>query len=204
MTSLRSAALVMVLLVAAGCAGGSPRFTDRPLTPETTGPAAQVADLEGELLVAPPEKSAEQAMKENPERALRLSGLGEVPPAPPAVVLPPAPDTTVAAAPAPDTTVVTAPAPGTTVATTPVLPGGPRKEYQVQVAITPSLDDAEKLKEQLEPLFPDEEVFIFFTRPYYRIRVGHNAAREGADRLLARLRELGYTRAMVIPFTIMP
>ena len=133
-------------------------------------------------------------MKENPERALRLTGLGEAAPVPPTVVLPPAPDTTV----------VTAPVPDPSVATAPVLPAGPRKEYQVQVAITSSLEDAEALKERLEPLLPDEEVFIFFTRPYYRIRVGHNAAREGADRLLARVRELGYTRVMVIPVTIRP
>jgi hypothetical protein len=81
---------------------------------------------------------------------------------------------------------------------------GPRKEYQVQVAITPSAEEAEDFKGRLGELLPEEDIFVIFTSPYYRIRVGHNVRREDADALLARLHGLGYTGAMVIPVTITP
>lgn len=181
----RVLSLVLLFSAAASCAGGIPRFTDRPETTEPSGPIAQVADLEGELLVARPERSAEQVLKENPERILALTGMRNVAPPAVPVTLPPEPDTSA-------------------VRTVPPVRTGPRREYQVQVAITPSLAEAEELQERLAPLLPDEEVFIFFTRPYYRIRVGHKERREEADRLLARVQELGYTLAMVIPVTIRP
>jgi len=173
----------VLLLLLASCSAGAPRFTDRSAPPEPDEPIPQTADLAGELLVAPPDLGAEQILQENPDRILTLTGMREVPPPITPVVLPPAPDTTA-------------------LRTRPVLPEGPRKEYQIQVAITPSLMEAEELQERLTPLLPDEEVFIFFTRPYYRIRVGHKATREEADDLLAKVYELGYTKAMVIPVTV--
>ncbi len=172
----------MALLLTA-CAGGTPRFTDRPESTEPGEPVQQTADLAGELLVAPPERGAEQILQENPDRILTLAGMREVAPPMTPVTLPPAPDTTA-------------------IRTRPVLPAGPRKEYQIQVAITPSLTEAEELQERLAPLLPGEEVFIFFTRPYYRIRVGHKTTRQEANDLLARLYDLGYTKAMVIPVTV--
>ncbi len=185
-TPLRIAVAVMaVVVLAAGCAGGSPRFTDRPETTESAEPVAQTADLAGELLIALPERGAEQLLKENPDRVLTLTGMRDIAPPVTPVILPPAPDTAA-------------------VRTRPVLPTGPRKEYQIQVAITPSLMEAEELQERLAPLLPQEEVFIFFTRPYYRIRVGHKPTRPEADALLAKLYQLGYTKAMVIPVTVLP
>ncbi len=175
--------LSLFLLVA--CAGaGPPRYT-----PQTEAPVpenvAQEADLAGQLLTPPPERSAEQTMRELPESSLPLVGMQVALPRPPTPVeLPPAPDTTAALLP-------------------PVITGAHR-EYQVQVAITPSSQEAEMLVEQLRPLVPGEEVFVFFTRPYYRIRVGHKTSREEADLLLQRLSELGYTRALVIPVTVNP
>jgi len=179
---------ILTVLVLAGCAGGAPRFTDRPGgEPASTEPAAQLADLEGELLSPPPERGAEEAIRSRPDAALPLMGMGEAPPPSRPVELPPAPDTTRTEPPQT------------------AAPGVPRKEYQVQVAITPSADEAEEFVERLEPLLPEEEeVFVVFTRPYYRIRVGHKQRREEADELLARLQELGYTGAMIIPVTITP
>jgi mRNA-degrading endonuclease toxin of MazEF toxin-antitoxin module len=175
----------LLLLALAACAGaGPPRYT-----PRTEAPAAenvvQEADLAGQLLTPPPERSAEQTMRELPETILPLVGMQAAlsPPLTP-VELPPAPDTTA-------------------VLLAPVITGA-RREYQVQVAITPSSQEAELLVEQLRPLVPGEDVFVFFTRPYYRIRVGHKAGREEADQLLQRLAELGYTRALVIPVTVNP
>ncbi|MFO7768331.1 MAG: SPOR domain-containing protein [bacterium] len=179
--------LLLAALAAAGCAGGAPRFTDRPGGEEGGyAPGTQQTDLEGELLAPPPERSAEDAVRDRPEAVLPLMGLGGAPPPTRPVELPPAPDTTRVRA------------------ETVPLPAGPRKEYQVQVAITPSAEEAEEFVERLEPLLPEEEVFVVFTRPYYRIRVGHKDRREEADDLLERLQGLGYTGAMIIPVTISP
>ncbi len=179
--------IVTAVLLVAGCAGGSPRFTDRPAR-ESGTPAreAQQTDLEGELLAPPPEHRAEEAIRSRPEAVFPLVGMGETPPPIQPAELPPAPDTT-----------------RTETRTAPAHPG-PRREYQVQVAITPSADEAEEFVERLEPLLPEEEVFVVFTRPYYRIRVGHKESREEADNLLGRLKGLGYTGAMIIPVTITP
>lgn len=180
------AVLFLAAVLTSGCAGaGPPRYVER--TERSAAPVAteQSADLAGQLLTAPPERSSEVTMREYPEAALPLVGLGES--APPPVVpveLPPAPDTTAVAG------AVTA--------------QGAYREYQVQVAITPSAEEAEDLVEHLRPLLPEEEVFVFFTRPYYRIRVGRKATRVEAEALLPRLTELGYTRALVIPVTVTP
>ncbi|MCK4772650.1 MAG: SPOR domain-containing protein [Candidatus Latescibacteria bacterium] len=177
--------MLICLLLTVACAGGTPRFTDLPgqdLREDV--PVVQKEDLAGELLVTPPRMRGEQAITENPESVLSLVGMTRTPP----VVLP---DTL---PPMPDTSRVSEP----------TLNRGPRKEYQVQVAITPSADEAEDFKERLGPLLPGEEVFVIFTSPYYRIRVGRKTKREDADQLLAKLHELGYTGAMVIPVTITP
>ncbi len=179
------AGLLMFLMLCAACTAIGPRFTDRPAEEPASGePVIQREDLAGELLVAPPPRRGEQVIVENPEAVLTLVGMGEQP----TIVLP---DTL---PPVPDTTSVVQRVPQR----------GPRKEYQVQVAITPSADEAEDFQERLGPLLPGEEVFVIFTSPYYRIRVGRKAKREDADKLLAKLQELGYTGAMVIPVTITP
>ena len=63
------------LLLLTACAGaGPPRYT-----PRTEAPAAenvdQEADLAGQLLTPPPERSAEQTMRELPETILPLVGM---------------------------------------------------------------------------------------------------------------------------------
>lgn len=173
------------LILTASCAGGTPRYTDLPESESRADlPVAQREDLAGELLVAPPSRRGEQVIRENPEAVLSLVGMSEAAPVVLPDTLPPIPDTS------------RIPETG--------LTRGPRKEYQVQVAITPSADEAEDFKERLGPLLPGEEPFVIFTSPYYRIRVGRKATRQEADLLLAKLHELGYTGAMVIPVTITP
>ena len=177
--------LPAALLLVCSCAGSTPRFTDQAEQEQTSlVPAVQVADLAGELLVAPPEKRAEQELTENPEAILSLMGMGEAPPPVTAEILMQLPDTSEVAP--------------------PVVERGPRREYQVQVAITPSAEEAEEFEERLKPLLEGEEVFVVFTSPYYRIRVGRKPTRAAADVLLRKLHELGYTGAMVIPITIIP
>jgi hypothetical protein len=177
--------LTAALLLACSCAGSAPRFTD-PAEQEQTSltPVVQVADLAGELLVSPPEKRAEQVLAENPESIFPLMSMGEAPP--------------------PVTTETLMQLPDTTEVAPPVIDRGPRREYQIQVAITPSAEEAEEFKERLTPLLEGEEVFVIFTSPYYRIRVGRKPTREAADVLLRKLHDLGYTGAMVIPITITP
>lgn len=179
-----AASSTAVIFLLGSCAPATPRFVDRTEMPASEEPVVQEADLAGELLVDPPEKRAEQVLAENPDIVLPLMGMGETPPPVAIETITQLPDTSVYMPPIPNR--------------------GPRKEYQVQVAITPSADEAEDFKERLKPLLEDEEVFIVFTSPYYRIRVGRKPTREAADLLLKKVQELGYTGAMVIPVTITP
>ena len=197
------ALLPLLLLVTVGsvaCAPASPRFgpAERAETePQAVEAAAQRTDLAGELLVAPPEQRAEQSIRSRPEAVLPLAGILDPlstarvdtipPPGQPPVAPPP-----VALAPPPDTLALRTP------------PAGPRREYQVQVAITPSAEEAEEFQLRLAGLLPQEEVFIVFTRPYYRIRVGRKPERSQAEVVLGRLVQLGYENAMIIPVTITP
>jgi len=179
-----SACLAVLL---AACAPSTPRFVpaDETAALEPEGPVVQEADLAGELLVSSPESRAEDVLARNPEVILPLVGIREGTQS----TLPPV------EVDLPDTTAVTA---------APIVEHGPRKEYQVQVAITPSAEEAQDFVERLTPLLEGEEPFIVFTSPYYRIRVGHKPTREEADVLLRQLNNLGYTGAMVIPVTIQP
>ncbi len=178
---------VITLLVLCSCAGSAPRFTHQARGADTppAEPVEQVADLTGELLVAPPDRTADRVIADNPESILPLVGMGEVPP--PVV-----------------TEALIEQLPDSTEVTPPVKLRGPRREYQVQIAITPSSEEAEDFMERLTPLLDPEKVFIVFTSPYYRVRVGKKPTREAADDLLRRVHSLGYTGAMVIPITIMP
>ncbi|MFC1627799.1 SPOR domain-containing protein [Gemmatimonadota bacterium] len=178
---------VIAFLVLCSCAGSTPRFTDPERVPESlpAEPVSQIADLTGELLVAPPDRNADRVIEENPESILPLVGMSE---APPPVI----------------TETLIRQLPDSTEVAPPIELRGPRREYQIQIAITPSADEAEEFRERLTPLLEEEEVFIVFTSPYYRIRVGRKATRKEADQLLLRVHELGYTGAMVIPITITP
>ena len=178
---------VIALLLLCSCAGSTPRFTDSARESESmpSEPVEQVADLTGELLVASPDRSADRVIAGSPESILPLVGMGEAPPPVVAATLIEQLPDSIEVAP-------------------PIELRGPRREYQVQIAITPSAEEAEDFKERLTPLLDQEEVFIVFTSPYYRIRVGRKPTREAADLLLKRIHELGYTGAMVIPITIMP
>ncbi len=181
----KGAALPILLLIVSACAGGIPRFTNPPeQVQEDEMPLVQKEDLAGELLVTPPARRGEQVIRENPESVLSLAGMAESTQVVLLNTLPPMPDTS--------QVVVVEPL------------RGPRKEYQVQVAITPSADEAEDFKDRLGELLEGEEVFVVFTSPYYRIRVGHKRKKEEADLLLNKLHELGYTGAMIIPVTITP
>ena len=181
----RGAVLPLLLLMVSACAGGKPRFTDLPGQGQDEGmPLVQKEDLAGELLVTPPAQRGEQVISENPESVLLLAGMAESTQVVLLDTIPPMPDSS------------------QVVLAEPL--SGPRKEYQVQVAITPSADEAEDFKGRLSELLEGEEVFVIFTNPYYRIRVGHNTKKEEADLLLKKLHDLGYTGAMVIPVTITP
>lgn len=177
--------MVTLMLAVGGCASSAPRYTDRPATAAPAASTEQSDELAGELLVAPPERGAKEMIAARPEAVLPMAGVAAasaVPTVP--VELPPAADTTRVFTPPPMS--------------------GPRKEYQVQVAITPSADEAEEFQQRLEPLLEGEAVFIVFTRPYYRIRVGHKTDRPAAEELLQALNKLGYENAMIIPVTVTP
>jgi len=181
----KGTALPLLLLIVAACAGGKPRFTDLPgQVQEENVLLVQKEDLAGELLVSPPEKRGEQVISENPESVLSLAGMAQSTQVVLLDTIPPMPDTS----------------------RVEIVESfrGHRTEYQVQVAITPSADEAEDFKGRLGELLEGEEVFVIFTSPYYRIRVGHNSKKEESDLLLKKLHDLGYTGAMIIPVTILP
>lgn len=70
--------------------------------------------------------------------------------------------------------------------------------FQVQLAATPNREEAEDLRLQAMLLFPGEPVEITWDPPNYKVRLGSEENREGADALKRRALRLGYREAWVV------
>lgn len=110
------------------------------------------------------------------------------------------PDTgTAAAEPAPveRRTVVTG-----TVRTAPTLGAPLATGYRVQVFAAPDQPTAAAVARRLEGRLERQPVYIERADPWFKVRVGDFATREEAERLRARLVEMGYAEAWTARTTI--
>ena len=69
--------------------------------------------------------------------------------------------------------------------------------YRVQVISTQNFEVADSLVKELSPLF-NNEVYITFDPPNYKIRVGNFQFRSDAEKAESRLKRMGYRNAWII------
>jgi len=69
--------------------------------------------------------------------------------------------------------------------------------YRVQVISTQDFDVADSLAEELAPLF-DNEVYITFDPPNYKVRVGNFQYRSDAEKAESELKRMGYRTAWIL------
>lgn len=78
-----------------------------------------------------------------------------------------------------------------------------REGFRVQVFASGQKEKADSLKYHLETIV-DDAVFVTFEVPLYKVRVGNCISRKEAERLQARLNEIGYRNAWIIKSRIEP
>jgi hypothetical protein len=71
--------------------------------------------------------------------------------------------------------------------------------YRVQIFASSNIDEAKKMKETAEGLFPDEWFYTTYDAPTYKLRAGNFQARWEADRFAKLLGERGFRSAWVVP-----
>ncbi|MAG21428.1 MAG: SPOR domain-containing protein [Candidatus Marinimicrobia bacterium] len=69
--------------------------------------------------------------------------------------------------------------------------------YRIQVLSTLDHESAANLRTELLPLF-DDEVYVIFDPPNYKVRVGNFRSRFDAERVQLRIRKMGYLTAWII------
>ncbi|MDP6532955.1 MAG: SPOR domain-containing protein [Candidatus Marinimicrobia bacterium] len=78
-----------------------------------------------------------------------------------------------------------------------------REGFRVQVFASSRKEKADSLKFHLDNIM-QEPVFVTFEVPLYKVRVGNCITRKEAERLQARLNEIGYRNAWIIRSRIEP
>lgn len=71
--------------------------------------------------------------------------------------------------------------------------------FRVQVLFTQEIDEANRTRDSLSSLLPDDWIYIVYDVPYYKVRVGNFADRPSANQILKKLTGLGYTDAWIVP-----
>ena len=79
---------------------------------------------------------------------------------------------------------------------------GTEEGYRVLVTSTDNLEDANQIKSEIENSVNDNEVYIDFEPPFYKVKSGDFNNQKSADNLRFKLNQLGYTEAKVIKETI--
>ena len=69
--------------------------------------------------------------------------------------------------------------------------------YRVQALVTRNTHSADSIRAVLSDKI-DEDVYITYEVPYYKIRVGNCVDRKQAEELQLKLRDLGYSAAWII------
>ncbi len=75
--------------------------------------------------------------------------------------------------------------------------------FRVQVLLTQEIDDAVKMKENVERLLPDQWAYIVYDSPYYKVRVGNCEDRSSANPLVKKLNSLGFKEAWIVPDNVL-
>ena len=71
--------------------------------------------------------------------------------------------------------------------------------FRIQVSFTENIEAANQLKNDLSPLLPQEQVYVVYEPPYYKVRVGDFLSRPEANLTLKTLVEKGYKDAWIVP-----
>lgn len=79
---------------------------------------------------------------------------------------------------------------------------GTKEGYRVLVISIDNLEDANKIKSELTNLVDDNEIYIDFEPPFYKLEVGDFDNQKSADNLRFKLNQLGYKEAKVVQETI--
>lgn len=79
---------------------------------------------------------------------------------------------------------------------------GTEEGYRVLVTSTDNLDDANQIKSEIINSVSDNEVYIDFEPPFYKVKVGDFKNQKYAENLRFKLNQLGYTEAKVTKETI--
>lgn len=69
--------------------------------------------------------------------------------------------------------------------------------YRIQVMSTPDYATADSLMRELMPIF-DQEVYLVFDPPNYKVRVGNFRFRSSAEEAQSRLEKMGFRSAWII------
>jgi hypothetical protein len=75
--------------------------------------------------------------------------------------------------------------------------------FRVQVLLTQEIDDAVKMKENVEQVLPGEWTYIVYDSPYYKVRVGNCEDRGSANPLVKKLNSLGFKEAWIVPDNVL-
>ncbi len=71
--------------------------------------------------------------------------------------------------------------------------------FRIQVTFSENIEVANQVKNELSALLPDEQVYVVYEAPYYKVRVGDFLSRPEANLNLRTLTERGYKDAWIVP-----
>ena len=71
--------------------------------------------------------------------------------------------------------------------------------FRIQVSFTENIELANQVKNELSPLLPDQQVYVVYEAPYYKVRIGDFLSRPEANLTLRTLTERGYKDAWIVP-----
>ncbi len=71
--------------------------------------------------------------------------------------------------------------------------------FRIQITMTKEITEANTIKNDLIALFPEQNVYVIFEAPYYKVRLGDFLDRESANNFLPNLIDKGFKSAWVVP-----
>lgn len=74
--------------------------------------------------------------------------------------------------------------------------------YRVQVLSTDDIDEANRIRKEIDEKTTRKEVYVIFEPPFYKVKVGDFTSKSEADNLRFKLNQLGYTESKVVQETV--